>query len=111
MTKEPVEPPYVPDEKPRAAPLETSIEKADAFQALRQISRLLLQGLGWFLFGAGILIIPLPGPFGLPIALLGLIILMRTSLSVRRYLARWRARQPNLFPLINLLRKRRKKPE
>ncbi len=75
----------------------------------QKIVRFVMLISGGTIFTLGIIIIPLPGPFGLPIALVGLILLMRSSQSVRRYMARFKRRQPNLFMIIQLLR-RKKKP-
>jgi len=49
---------------------------------------------GWALFVAGIIIAPLPGPFGAPIMAAGGLVLVRRSRAFRRSVAAIRARFP-----------------
>jgi len=62
-------------------------------------------GLGGFLVLAGIVIAPLPGPFGLPISLLGLVVILRNSSSAKRSFIRMQRRHPKvLFPVRRMIR-------
>jgi len=62
-----------------------------------------LLGLGLML--VGVVITPLPGPFGVPIILLGLIILLRSSVWVKRLFVRLVQKYPRLLkPLRAMLR-------
>ena len=61
--------------------------------------------LGILLMGAGIVIAPLPGPFGVPIILLGLIVLLKSSTWVKRVFIRLGQKYPRIVkPLRALLR-------
>jgi hypothetical protein len=60
---------------------------------------------GAILIALGIVITPLPGPFGVPIILLGLAVLLRSSIWVKRQFVRLRAKHPKLLgPIRALLR-------
>ena len=62
-------------------------------------------GLGGFLVLAGIVIAPLPGPFGLPVSLLGLVVILRNSSSAKRSFIRMQRRHPKvLFPVRRMIR-------
>ncbi len=62
-----------------------------------------LLGLGLMLVGA--VITPLPGPFGVPIILVGLVILLRSSVWVKRLFVRLVQKYPKLLkPLRAMLR-------
>jgi len=67
--------------------------------------KLLMTVLGVVLMAIGVVITPLPGPFGVPVILLGLIILLRSSMWVKRLFMRLVKRHPKLFkPLRAMLR-------
>lgn len=73
--------------------------------AARRIVRVALMGLGVFITVAGLLIMPLPGPFGLPIAVLGLMIVLRNSFWAKRRFVRLHRRHPRFVsPVRRLLR-------
>ena len=56
---------------------------------------------------AGILIAPLPGPFGLPIAVVGLMIVLRNSMWAKRRFVDAKRRWPNwVYPFRRLMRRR-----
>lgn len=62
-------------------------------------------GFGGFLVVAGVIIAPLPGPFGLPISLLGLVVILRNSMSAKRGFIRLQRRHPRvLFPVRRMMR-------
>jgi len=55
---------------------------------------------------AGILIAPLPGPGGIPVIVVGLMIMLRNSFAARRQFVRFQRAHPKLiFPIRRLLRK------
>lgn len=68
--------------------------------------------IGWMLVGAvimvaGVAISPLPGPFGLPLAVVGLMIVLRNSMWAKREFVKLKRRHPNfVFPLRRLMRRR-----
>jgi hypothetical protein len=67
--------------------------------------KLLMTVLGVALMAVGVVITPLPGPFGVPIILLGLIILLRSSMWVKRLFVKLVHAHPKLLgPLRAMLR-------
>ncbi len=69
------------------------------------IIKLALMAVGAMLIALGIVISPLPGPLGLPVMLLGLAVLLRSSIWVKRQFLRLRARYPKVLgPVRALLR-------
>ena len=84
----------------RAAP------RSAASQAVRQAVRFALLGLGASLTLLGVLMAPLPGPLGLPVTLVGLMLVLRNSFRMRRVFIKIQRRHPRfIFPLRRLLRK------
>jgi hypothetical protein len=77
--------------------------------SIGRIRQLALIGMGWTIVAAGILIAPLPGPFGLPVALVGVIILLRNSADARRLFVRMRRRKPGWFAAFDRYVRRRKR--
>jgi len=78
-------------------------------RGMRRVWRLFLMGTGSLLVVAGVAIAPLPGPFGLPISLLGLVVVMRNSYWAKRQFIRLKKKYPNwLMPIRKLLRPRPK---
>jgi Putative transmembrane protein (PGPGW) len=62
--------------------------------------------LGGAIVALGILIAPLPGPFGVPVMVIGLMILLRSSFTARRAFVKLQRRHPRIvFPLRRLLRR------
>ncbi len=71
-----------------------------------RLMRLLLTILGVLIVLLGIAIAPLPGPMGLPLTVIGLMLVLRNSFWARRKFVRLQHRHPRwLFPLRRLLRK------
>lgn len=65
--------------------------------------------LGLLIVIAGIIIAPLPGPFGLPIAVVGMMIVLRNSMWAKRRFIDAKRRWPNwVYPFRRLMRR---KPE
>ena len=55
---------------------------------------------------AGFLIAPLPGPMGLPVAVIGLMLILRNSFKARKHFVRFQHAHPKLvFPIRRLLRR------
>jgi hypothetical protein len=62
--------------------------------------------LGLLLIVGGALIAPLPGPLGLPLTVLGLMLVLRNSFKARKQFVRFQHAHPKLiFPLRRLLRR------
>lgn len=62
--------------------------------------------LGLLVILAGILIAPLPGPFGLPIAVVGMMIVLRNSMWAKRRFVDAKRRWPNwVYPFRRLMRR------
>ena len=67
--------------------------------------KLLMSVLGIILMAVGVVIMPLPGPFGVPVILLGLIILLRSSMWVKRRFVKLVQTHPKILrPLRAMLR-------
>ena len=74
---------------------------------VRRILRLMLMVLGAFLVLLGILIAPLPGPFGLPISVVGMVVILRNSYWAKRQFIRAQHARPKFFyPFRRLMRRR-----
>lgn len=74
---------------------------------LPRLKRLGQIALGGLIVVAGIIIAPLPGPFGLPIALVGLAMILRNSFWAKRLFIRAQYARPRVvYPFRRLLRKR-----
>lgn len=75
--------------------------------AMLRLKRLALMAAGALIIVAGIIIAPLPGPFGLPIALVGLAMILRNSVAAKRLFIRAQYARPKfVYPFRRLLRKR-----
>jgi hypothetical protein len=62
--------------------------------------------LGCLIIVAGVIIAPLPGPMGLPVVLLGLVMVLRNAYWARKAFIRAQRAHPNvLFPIRRLLRR------
>jgi hypothetical protein len=73
---------------------------------LGRIIRGLLVALGLVIVVAGVLIAPLPGPMGLPIVVIGLMVVLRNSFKARKSFVRFQHAHPKLvFPIRRLLRR------
>ena len=81
---------------------------SDAFQRLiGRLIRAALVVLGVLIMVAGVLIAPLPGPMGLPVVAVGLIVVLRNSYKARKSFVRIQRAHPKvLYPLRRLLRRR-----
>jgi hypothetical protein len=77
-----------------------------ARDVVARIVRVLLAVLGVLIVIAGILVAPLPGPGGLPVIVIGLMLVLRNSFKARRQFVRFQHAHPKLiFPIRRLLRR------
>ncbi|KSB89405.1 hypothetical protein AS593_23545 [Caulobacter vibrioides] len=71
-----------------------------------RLARLLLIALGTLVILAGAVLTPLPGHVGLPLLVIGLMVVLRNSFQARRRFIRWQKRHPKLiFPIRRLMRR------
>lgn len=71
-----------------------------------RVKRWALIGLGAAIVLLGVAIAPLPGPGGLPVIVVGLMILLRNSFWAKRQFVRFQRAHPRtLFPIRRLLRR------
>lgn len=63
-------------------------------------------GFGTLIIVAGAVLTPLPGHLGLPLLVIGLMIVLRYSIQARKTFIRWQKRHPKLvFPIRRLMRR------
>jgi hypothetical protein len=82
--------------------------EADEFARvlLGRIARWFWLVLGVLVIILGIAVAPLPGPGGLPIIVIGLMMVLRNSFAARRHFVRFQRAHPKLiFPIRRLLRR------
>lgn len=73
--------------------------------AARRFVRLMLAALGVLVIVLGVLIAPLPGPGGLPVVAVGLMIVLRNSFWAKRRFVELSRRHPRtVYPLRRLMR-------
>lgn len=73
---------------------------------LARAARWLLLGLGLIIIAAGVLLAPLPGPGGLPVIVVGLMVTLRSSFWAKRQFIRFQRAHPKIvFPIRRLLRR------
>ncbi len=79
----------------------------DAARALvARVARWALIALGVAVIALGVLIAPLPGPGGIPVIVVGLMILLRNSFWAKRQFVRFQRAHPRtVFPIRRLLRR------
>ena len=72
----------------------------------REAARLLVVGLGTLLVVAGFVLALLPGHLGLPLLVIGLILVLRNSRKARRQFVQLQRRHPRfVFPVRRLIRR------
>ena len=77
-----------------------------AREVLSRVGRWLLIGLGLVVIAAGVLISPLPGPGGIPVIVLGLMLVLRNSFWARKQFIKAQKAHPKIvFPIRRLLRR------
>ena len=74
--------------------------------ALARVGRWLLIGLGLLIIAGGVVISPLPGPGGIPVIVLGLMLVLRNSFWARKQFIKVQKAHPRwVFPIRRLLRR------
>ncbi|MDP3173521.1 PGPGW domain-containing protein [Phenylobacterium sp.] len=77
-----------------------------ARELVARVLRPLLVLLGVLVIMAGVAIAPLPGPGGLPVIVVGLMLVLRNSFKARRHFVRFQRAHPKMvFPIRRLLRR------
>lgn len=77
-----------------------------ARELLGKLARWALLVVGLLVILLGIAIAPLPGPGGIPVIVVGLMIVLRNSFAMRRRFVRFQRAHPKLiFPIRRLLRR------
>jgi hypothetical protein len=77
-----------------------------ARQVAARIGRWLLIALGILLMVMGVAIAPLPGPMGMPLVVVGLMLVLRNSFKARRQFVRFQHAHPKMiFPIRRLMRR------
>jgi len=77
-----------------------------AREIVARFLRVILVVLGLLLIAGGALIAPLPGPLGLPLTVVGLMLVLRNSFKARKQFVRFQHAHPKLiFPIRRLLRR------
>lgn len=73
---------------------------------LRRLIRWAFVGLGLAVMAAGVLLAPLPGPMGLPVIAVGVMIVLRNSYRAKKQFVRLEHAYPRiLYPVRRLLRR------
>lgn len=71
-----------------------------------RVGRIVLTLLGAVVVVLGVVIAPLPGPLGLPVVVVGLMLILRNSFKARRQFVRFQHAHPRIVrPLRRLLRR------
>jgi hypothetical protein len=85
----------------------SSTDNAAAIRAsVRQLARLALVVLGGLVMTVGVVLALLPGHLGVPILVIGLMIVLRNSLPARKEFIKLQRKHPNfVFPLRRLMRR------
>ncbi|HEX2558925.1 MAG TPA: PGPGW domain-containing protein [Phenylobacterium sp.] len=77
-----------------------------AQEILGRITRAALVMLGLAVVAAGVLIAPLPGPGGIPVIVVGLMLILRNSFKARRQFVKFQRAHPKMvYPIRRLLRR------
>lgn len=77
-----------------------------ARELISRAGRWLFMGLGIAIIGLGVLIAPLPGPGGLPVIVVGLMVTLRNSFWAKRQFIKFQRAHPKMvFPIRRLLRR------
>jgi hypothetical protein len=75
-------------------------------ETFARVARILLIALGVLILLAGAVLTPLPGHVGLPLLVIGLMVVLRNSFQAKRRFIRWQRRHPKLiFPIRRLMRR------
>ncbi len=110
----PVRPPLEPPVRSRIAPVSFAMPSlrvnraTDEFarELVARIGRWLLLTLGGIIMLAGLILAPLPGHIGLPLLVIGLMVVLRNSFAAKRQFIRiQRAHPKTVFPIRRLMRR------
>jgi predicted membrane chloride channel (bestrophin family) len=85
-----------------------ALRASDEFarEVVGRITRVGLVSLGMLIVLAGIAVAPLPGPGGIPVIVVGLMLVLRNSFKARRTFVRFQHAHPKMiFPIRRLLRR------
>jgi hypothetical protein len=84
----------------------TRVSDALARDLVARIGRWLLLALGGVIMLAGLILAPLPGHVGLPMLVVGLMIVLRNSFAAKRQFVRMQRAHPKMvFPIRRLMRR------
>ena len=84
----------------------TRASDALARDLVARISRWLLLALGGVIMLAGLILAPLPGHVGLPLLVIGLMVVLRNSFKARRRFVAFQKAHPKMvFPIRRLMRR------
>jgi hypothetical protein len=87
-------------------PMPTTDNAAAIRASVRQMARLALVVLGGLVIAVGVVLALLPGHLGVPILVIGLMIVLRNSLPARKEFIKLQRKHPNfVFPLRRLMRR------
>ena len=87
-------------------PISTADNAAAIRASVRQLTRLALVVLGGLVIAVGVVLALLPGHLGVPILVIGLMIVLRNSLPARKEFIKLQRKHPNfVFPLRRLMRR------
>jgi hypothetical protein len=87
-------------------PISTADNAAAIRASVRQLARLALVVLGGLVIAVGVVLALLPGHLGVPILVIGLMIVLRNSLPARKEFIKLQRKHPNfVFPLRRLMRR------
>lgn len=89
-------------------PGEPQMSPPDTAQTLSfaRVRQLALIGAGCTIILLGVLLAPLPGPGGLPVMLLGGVLVLRNSADARRLFVRSKRRYPRIFSPVERIRQK-----
>lgn len=76
----------------------------DARGSFARARQLALIGTGCVIMAFGLLLAPLPGPGGLPVMILGGILILRNSAEARRFFVRSKRRYPRILSPVERIR-------
>ena len=82
----------------------SSPEPTASVSSLVRLRRFALIGTGCTIIALGLLIAPLPGPGGLPVMIVGGVLVLRNSANARRLFVRMKRRSPRMLGPVDRFR-------
>ena len=67
---------------------------------LSRLWQIVAIAMGWTIVAIGLVAIPFPGPFGVPLVILGGLLLLRNSADARKMLIRWKRNAPQRLAFL-----------